>query len=79
MTDWRERFRRLMGALRKNPAAWYTLHQLYELQVDLGFRKWQTARGERLMSFQQTLTDDDYRARIAEVRTRLAAMGVSGA
>ncbi len=49
------------------------------LIIDLGFRKWQASRGERLMSFQQTMNEDDYRARIAAARARLAAMGVSSA
>jgi RsiW-degrading membrane proteinase PrsW (M82 family) len=79
LCNWSERVRRLIGALGKNPAAWLALRQLYELQVDLGFRKWQASRGERLMSFQQAMTEDDYRARIAAARARLTAMGVSGA
>jgi RsiW-degrading membrane proteinase PrsW (M82 family) len=79
LTNWRERLRRLMGALQKGPAAWFALRQLYELQVDLAFRKWHAARGERLMSFQQVMTEDDYRTRIAAVRARLEGLSVASA
>ncbi len=79
LTNWRERFRRLMGALQKNPAAWFTLRQLYELQVDLAFRKWHASQGERLMSFQQTMTEDGYRQRIVKVRERLKTLGIATA
>ncbi|MDQ7858462.1 MAG: PrsW family intramembrane metalloprotease [Armatimonadota bacterium] len=76
----RRRFGRLMRALtQQGPQAWLGLRQLYELQVDLAFRKWHASRGERLMSFQQVMTDDGYRERIAQIRERLAAMGVETA
>jgi RsiW-degrading membrane proteinase PrsW (M82 family) len=79
LCSWRERMRRLLGALAKDPGAWLALRQLYELQVDLGYRKWHAARGERLMSFQQIMTEDEYRARIGTLRQRLDAMGVATA
>lgn len=74
----RARFGLLFRALsQKGPQAWMALRQLYELQVDLAFRKWHASRGEKLMSFQQVMTEDGYRERIAQVRDRLAAMGVA--
>jgi RsiW-degrading membrane proteinase PrsW (M82 family) len=77
LTNWRERSRRQMAALRKGPAAWFALRQLYELQVDLAFRKWHASRGERLRSFQRAMTEEAYRERIARVRERLDALGVA--
>ncbi len=74
----RARFGLLLRALKqRGPQAWMALRQLYELQVDLAFRKWHASRGEKLMSFQQVLTEDGYRERIGQVRDRLAAMGVA--
>jgi protease PrsW len=73
----RDRFRRLAAALSKaGPRGWLMLRRLYELQVDLAFKKWHEARGEKLPGFQQVLTLDGYRERIAQVRARLSAMGV---
>ncbi|MDR7543565.1 MAG: PrsW family intramembrane metalloprotease [Armatimonadota bacterium] len=63
--------------IRQGPGAWMALRQLYELQVDLAFRKWHAARGEKLTSFQQATTEDEYRQRIGRIRDRLAAMGVT--
>jgi RsiW-degrading membrane proteinase PrsW (M82 family) len=77
LCNWRERALRLIGALSKSPRAWLALRQLYELQVDLGFRKWHSSRGERLMSFQQIMTEDEYRARIASLRKQLDTMGIA--
>jgi RsiW-degrading membrane proteinase PrsW (M82 family) len=71
------RFRRLMAALSKaGPQGWLMLRRLYELQVDLAFKKWHEARGEKLPGFQQVMTLDGYRERIGQVRARLSAMGV---
>lgn len=76
--NWRERFRRTMRAFTtKGPRGWADLRRLYELEVDLAFRKWHVSRGERLMSFQQVLSEDEYRERIAQVRGELSTMGIS--
>jgi RsiW-degrading membrane proteinase PrsW (M82 family) len=76
----RQRFSQTLRAgMQKGPQAWLVLRQLYELQVDLAFRKWHASQGEKLMSFQQVMTEDGYRERIAQVRQRLVAMGVETA
>jgi RsiW-degrading membrane proteinase PrsW (M82 family) len=73
----RTRLSLLRGALSKaGPQGWMMLRRLHELQVDLAFKKWHEARGEKLPGFQQVLTLDGYRERISQVRGRLAAMGV---
>lgn len=55
------------------PLAWYMVRQFYNLEMGLAFRKWHTARGERLPPGQ---SEDDYRGHIAALRTRLSSMGV---
>ncbi|MGQ0572550.1 MAG: PrsW family intramembrane metalloprotease [Armatimonadota bacterium] len=76
----RERFRRTMKALsQKGPQGWMAQRRLYELQTDLAFRKWHESRGEKLMSFQQVMTEDGYCERIAQVRAQLKALGIETA
>jgi RsiW-degrading membrane proteinase PrsW (M82 family) len=80
LTSARQRFGRSLAAVsRGGPRAWLALRRLYELQADLAFRKWHESRGERLMSFQQVMSVEGYRDRIAQVRKQLAAMGVESA
>lgn len=80
LTNTRERFRHLVRAFSKHgPSGWMALRRLYELEVDLAFRKAQEARGEKLPSFDQVMTVDGFRQRIGQVRQQLTAMGVSTA
>lgn len=72
-----QRTRRVWHALFSyGPVAWYFLRQYYNFEIALAFRKWHTARGERLPAFQQGLSEDAYRQHIAALRGRLQAMGV---
>jgi DNA-binding PucR family transcriptional regulator len=80
LTNGRERFKRTMRALaQKGPQGWLALRRLYELQTDLAFRKWHESRGEKLMSFQQVMTEDGYRERIAQVRAQLKVLAIDTA
>lgn len=66
------RRRRLWRALRRGGLrAWLLQRQLDELLVDLAFRKWHLARGERLPRFLQAYSEEHYRERIAALRARL--------
>jgi RsiW-degrading membrane proteinase PrsW (M82 family) len=80
LTNTRERFRHLVGAFSKHgPSGWLALRSLYEMEVDLAFRKSQEARGEKLPSFDVVVTVDGFRERIGQVRKRLSEMGVATA
>ncbi len=66
------RRRRLWRALRRGGLrAWLLQRQLDELLVDLAFRKWHLARGDRLPRFLQAYSEERYRERIAALRARL--------
>jgi protease PrsW len=58
------------------PLAWFMVRQFYNLEMGLAFRKWHTARGERLPARAQGQSEDAYREHIAALRTRLNSMGV---
>jgi RsiW-degrading membrane proteinase PrsW (M82 family) len=73
----RARCRALWRALLADgPLAWYARRQLYDLEIELAFRNWQVARGERLAVGRGVWTPAQYRDRIASVRQRLAATTV---
>jgi RsiW-degrading membrane proteinase PrsW (M82 family) len=77
LTNTRDRFRHLLAAFTKHgPTGWLALRSLYEMQVDLAFRKAAEARGEKLPSYDVVLTVDGFRERIGQVRKRLSDMGV---
>jgi len=66
------RRQRLWRALRRGGLRAVMLQrQLDELLVDLAFRKWHQARGDRLPRFLQAYSEQRYRERIAELRARL--------
>lgn len=80
LTNTRERFRYLVRAFTKHgPSGWLALRSLYEMEVDLAFRKSQEARGEKLPSFVAATDVDGFRERIGAVRKRLSGMGVATA
>ncbi len=58
------------------PLAWFMVRQFYNLEMGLAFRKWHTARGERLPARAQGQSEDAYREHIAALRARLNHMGV---
>lgn len=55
----------------KGIAAWYYLRKLYQLEVNLAFRKWHSARGERLKGIQRRYSEEAIRAQIQGVRTKI--------
>lgn len=72
------RRRRSWRALRRGGLrAWLLRRQLDELLVDLAFRKWHVARGERLPRFLQAYSEEHYRERIAALRARLEEHGAA--
>lgn len=58
------------------PLAWFMVRQFYNLEMGLAFRKWHTARGERLPARAQGQSEDAYREHIAALRARLNSMRV---
>jgi protease PrsW len=58
------------------PLAWFMVRQFYNLEMGLAFRKWHTARGERLPARAEGQSEDAYREHIAALRTRLNSMAV---
>jgi protease PrsW len=78
LTDDRQRARRVWQTLfRHGPLSWYLVRQFYNLESALAFRKWHTARGERLPSSLSAYSEDAYREHIAALRARLNGMGLS--
>jgi RsiW-degrading membrane proteinase PrsW (M82 family) len=51
---------------------WLTLRQLHELEIELAYRKWHSAKEHALRGPERHHSEAEYRARIAEVRARLA-------
>ena len=58
------------------PLAWFMVRQFYNLEMGLAFRKWHTARGERLPARAEGQSEDAYREHLAALRTRLNSMRV---
>lgn len=66
------RFRREWDILwQKGIAPWYYLRKLFQLEVDLAFRKWHSSRGEKLKGYQRVYSEESFRAQIAGIRTKL--------
>jgi protease PrsW len=78
LSDDRSRTRRVWQNLfAHGPAAWYVLRQFYNEAAALAFRKWHTAKGERLPSYLRGQSEEAHRAQIARLRRRLEAVGVT--
>jgi len=78
LADDRQRARRIWQTLfRHGPLPWYLVRQFYNLESALAFRKWHTARGERLPPSLSAYSEDAYREHIAALRARLNGMGLS--
>ena len=73
----RERTQRIWHILfTYGPLPWHTARQFYNQQIALAFRKWHTARAERLPAFLAAVSENAYREHIGALRVRLHAMGV---
>lgn len=56
---------------QKGVPPWYYQRKLYQLEVDLAFRKWHTSRGEKLKGILRKFSEEAIRAQIAAVRAKL--------
>lgn len=56
---------------QKGIPAWYYLRKLYQLEIDLAFRKWHTSRGEKLKGILRKYSEPAIKAQILSVREKL--------